>query len=142
MSPGRYTELFFLDEPTALAAGHRPCAECRRGDYNDFLRAFSLGQAASKMTAADMDAHLHNDRVQDGRQKTFECDLDDLPDGAMVDLAGLPVLWWGKQLIQWTPAGYTASVRRTSRKVKVVTPTATVAALRNGFCPRVHPSAG
>jgi len=89
LQPGRYTELFFLDEATALAAGHRPCAECMRGRFNEFRAAWSAGPVA----ATDLDAALHAERLTtDGKQATWRSPLGDLPDGAMVAIDGTPHL--------------------------------------------------
>ena len=95
MAPNRYTGLFFLDEATALAAGHRPCAECRNADYRSFL-------ALTGATRADeLDERLHAER---GR--LHESELGELPDGAFVVLEGEPWLVLGSELLRWTPGGY------------------------------------
>src|SRR5437764_12677942 len=83
MQPGRFTELFFLDEATAFAAGHRPCALCRREDYHRFgeiLRELH----PSQRKAVEIDAQLHGERLDGGAQRLHEAQLDDLPDGAFV----------------------------------------------------------
>src|SRR5581483_1096621 len=94
MSPGRYTELFFLDEATALAAGHRPCAECRRERFNAFCAAWSAGEkagASPRPTAEDIDSRLHAERVAPDRSKrSYMAAPDDLPDGVFVQVEG-----WG-----------------------------------------------
>src|SRR5215470_14668186 len=100
-----YTELFFLDEPTALAAGHRPCFECRREEANDFALKFAgRGERAS---APEMDYILHEERL-DGRTKRLRMrKLDDLPDGTFITLSGEDAFAVrGKHLLRWTPAGY------------------------------------
>jgi hypothetical protein len=89
MAPDRYTELFFLDEATGLAAGHRPCFECRRKSYNAFVDAWArgngLGVGDQRPTAASIDERLHQKRIGPGRSKrTFRASIDDLPDGVFV----------------------------------------------------------
>ena len=132
--PGRYTELFFLDEATAFAAGHRPCAECRREDYNRFRHL--VGE-----TRADaIDERLHAERLGPYRVAP----VDDLPDGAFVLNDGEPWLVRGTELLRWTPAGYTDRRRRSSGAAQVVTPPLLVAVLRTGWSGVVqlqHPSA-
>src|SRR4051794_39845093 len=137
MQPGRYTELFFLDEATAMAAGHRPCAECRRGDYRSFLEVWP--GAAS---APAVNAQLHGER---GRR--YERPLDGLPDGVFVLRDGDPWLVRGARLWRWTPAGYVDRVARPAGETAVVvTPPSSVTVLERGWRPRlvdfVHPSAG
>ena len=103
MTPGLYTELLFLDEATALAAGHRPCAECRRDDYRRFKALFADALAARAVTiktAPDMDAVLHAERLSPQRT---EAEARDLPDGVMVALEGEAWLKWGNALHAWTP---------------------------------------
>src|SRR5436190_18839167 len=90
MTPNRYTELFFLDEATGLAAGHRPCAECRRGRFRAFCDAWRAGIGNSQaVTTAAIDHQLHAERFAPGRTKrSFPASLDDLPDGVFVTLEG------------------------------------------------------
>src|SRR5262249_2828593 len=97
MTPKRYTELFFLDEATALAAGHRPCAECRHGRFLDFCKAWKIvhpGEGGSQRPSADeIDNHLHSERVTGDRSKqSFMAALDELPDDVFVTVEA-----WGKQ---------------------------------------------
>jgi hypothetical protein len=147
MQPGRFTELFFLDEATAMAAGHRPCALCRREDYVRFVeiwRELHPGQAS----ADAIDAELHAERVVahgfDGLLN--DAVLDELPDGAFVlGGDGAPHLVLGRHLLRWTPAGYTRRVTRPrSQQVQLVTPPSLVSVLRTGWqpvVPFIHPSA-
>ena len=103
LQPGRYTELFFLDEATALAAGHRPCAECMRGRFNEFRAAWSANPTA----ATELDAALHAERLTpDGAQATWRSPLGDLPDGAMVALDRTPHLVRAGALRPWSFSGY------------------------------------
>ena len=102
MTPGRYTELFFLDEATALAAGHRPCFECRRERAIAFRQAWLAGNAslANNVVSVDhIDARLHNERLTDEyyvknrRKRTFKSDLNSLPEGAFVEMDKSPYLF-------------------------------------------------
>jgi hypothetical protein len=132
MPPGRYTGLFFLDEATAFAAGHRPCAECRREDYNRFM------EIVGERRADDLDERLHAERMG-SRPRTH-----DLPDGAFVLHDGEPWLVLEEGLRRWTPGGYTDRVAR-PREASVITPRTTLEVLRagwNGAVPFLHPSTG
>jgi hypothetical protein len=150
MTPGHYTELFFLDEATALAAGHRPCAECRHARFIAFRNAWVLahpGAAGSPRPAADeIDARLHAERLAPDRsRRSFVSALDELPDGVFVTLpawGGQAYLVWGDHLLAWSPGGYGGQRRRPKgEEVKVLTPPSTVRAIRAGYAPEVHPSA-
>jgi hypothetical protein len=145
MTPGHYTELFFLDEATALAAGHRPCAECRRTRFNDFRAAWRPG-GASRPSADEMDNQLHTERVGPDRTKRLsEANLDELPKGTFVQQASWgdgAYLVWGAELLVWSAGGYTGRIARPKKAtVSVLTPASTVAAIRAGYVPDVHPSA-
>ncbi len=135
LQPGRFTELFFLDEATAFAAGHRPCALCRRADYD---RALGLTGWSS---ADAIDTQLHAERLR----CYGETELGDLPDGAFVLRDGAPWLVRGEQLLRWTPGGYTERSPRGSGPVTVITPPTLVEVLRSDWLPLVpllHPTAG
>ena len=146
LQPGKFTELFFLDEVTAFAAGHRPCALCRREDYNRFL---SLWQAShpGQSSADAVDGRLHEERVEPGTraQRHHDAELDALPDGSFVLHDGQPHLLLGGSLLAWSPGGYTARVPRpTGTRTHLLTPPSLVAVLRHGWqstVPFVHPSA-
>ncbi len=151
MSPGCYTELFFLDEATGLAAGHRPCAECQRQRFREFRAAWVAGNpdlgSNRTPTAVEIDDRLHAGRVgAGGEQVRFEADLDDLPDGVFVTLEGgdeTAYLVWRGELLAWSLSGYRERRSRpTGARVSVLTPAPTVAAIRDGYVPGVHPSAG
>lgn len=141
MAPRHYTELFFLDEATALAAGHRPCAECRRLAWLAFRDAF----APAPMRAAELDRVLHTARLDRGRQRRCAFDINTLPDGVLVlDEAGrCPHLLHRGHLLPWSHQGYGAPrPRPDGGMVTVLTPAPTVAALARGYRPVLHPSAG
>ena len=142
-APGRLTELFFVDEATGLAAGHRPCGECRYRDYQAFKRAWAAGLGASVPGAAEIDARLHADRlVRPGIRRTYLAPLAELPDGTMVGLEDAPFLVHGGRLLAWTPGGYLDRQTPTAAgEVTVITPRATVAVLAAGYRPVVHPTA-
>jgi hypothetical protein len=146
LQPGKFTELFFLDEATAFAAGHRPCALCRREDYDRFgvlWRELHPGQIG----ADAMDAQLHAERIvpRTHEQIHHEAPLGDLPDGAFVLHDGAPHLVLGGDLRAWTPAGYVNNVPTPAgERATVITPPSLVAVLRAGWEPAVpllHPSA-
>ncbi len=150
MAPDRYTELFFLDEATGLTAGHRPCAECRHGRYLAFRDAWRAGNAdvigPVQVTADRLDSQLHADRLcPDRSQRTYRADLDELPDGVLVirEVGGASIcLLWRDHLHAWSPGGYTRCLARPqSETVRVLTPRSTVAAIREGYVPEVHPTA-
>jgi hypothetical protein len=146
-APGRLTELFFLDEATGLAAGHRPCGECRYRDYVAFKQAWASafsGFSGSLPGVAEIDSRLHADRLlRPGVRRTYTAALSGLPDGAMVSVDGAPFLVWSGGLLAWTPGGYRAPVSLApSAPVTVITPRATVGVLAAGYRPVVHPSAG
>jgi hypothetical protein len=132
MAPNRYTGLFFLDEATALAAGHRPCAECRNADYRSFLALTGASRAD------ELDTRLHADRGH-----MHDSELDELPDGAFVALEGQPWLVLGSELLRWTPGGYSERQPRSSGRVAVVTPPTSLHVLTSGWSgslPLVHPN--
>jgi hypothetical protein len=143
MTPGLYTELFFMDEATAFAAGHRPCFECRREDANRFRAAWAAGAGhVGALLVDDLDRALHDDRLERPEtMRRWRADPADLPDGAMVGADGEAALVWADQLLAWTPAGYGPARARTAGPVEVLTPRSIVAALTAGYRPVVHPSA-
>jgi hypothetical protein len=146
MQPGRFTELFFLDEATALAAGHRPCALCRRADYERFgelWRDIHPGQIGAD--AIDAQLHLERYDADTRAQRHHEAHLDDLPDGAFVLVDGHPRLVRGSRLLRWTPSGYLDPRPRPARaRAAVITPPSLLAVLRSSWesvVPLLHPSA-
>ena len=145
MPPRRWTMLFFLDEATALAAGHRPCAYCRRADYLSYVEAWRAGHGlAERPRAVEMDAVLHTQRVvsRTRQQVTRPARAGDLPDGAMVRRGDEIGLLGRGALRPWTFTGYGEPVViPPDTAVDLLTPPASVAALRAGYRPRLHPSA-
>jgi hypothetical protein len=136
-----YTELFFLDEVTAFAAGHRPCFECRRQDAERFAVLFSGKK--QRASADAMDSVLHAERLDGKAKRTYRLSLDSLPDGAMVALDGEVFAVRDKHLLPWTPSGYSASKPRPRNlEVDVLTPPSILSVLGRGYAPLWHPSAG
>jgi hypothetical protein len=136
MSPGHYTELFFLDEAVALAAGHRPCGECRRPFYRAFIEAANVGNENPIAGAKDLNAQLKSSRSA----ARSGAEIGTLPDGVFVDLAGGDVpdlrLVWAGALHRWTPGGYVDPIAISDAGVaeaSVVTPSLSVSALRHGY---------
>ena len=142
MQPHRYTELFFLDEAAAFAAGHRPCAECRNPDYKRF-RGLWLGRFGGHANAGEMDDALHAARLAGRAKRTYRAELRKLPDGAYVAIDGKAWLVWDAALLEWSDGGYGARRPRPARaEVEVLTPEPAVAVLAAGYRPTVHSSAG
>ncbi len=142
MTPGSYTELFFLDEAAALAAGHRPCAECRHADYARFRDAWAVSHPGTARTADAIDRTLHAERLAaPGIKRTYCARVAALPDGAYVDLGGVAWLLWKGAVLRWSAGGYVERRLRPRRGVvTVLTPPSTVAVMRAGYRPHVHAS--
>ena len=135
-----YTELFFLDEVTAFAAGHRPCFECRRKDAERFALLFSGKKR--RASAVAMDEILHAARLDGKAKRSHRAQLDTLPDGAMISLDGQAFAVRGHRLLRWAPGGYSQSRSRPRAiAVQVLTPPSILAVLRRGYAPLWHPSA-
>ena len=146
MSPDRYTELFFLDEAVALAAGHRPCAECRRERFTAFRESWALSvgvQPGTFLYADALDLELHRARIDRAKKKvTWSSSLDSLPSGCFVEIGGSAYLVLGGELLQWSPNGYVEKHRRSDDPdVSVLTPEPIVRCLRHGYRPELHYSA-
>lgn len=145
MPPGRWTALFFLDEATALAAGHRPCAYCRRERFASFAEAWRRASGSpTRPRAPEIDARLHAQRVdpRTRRQMTRTEVAGRLPDGVMIRREGQIGLLAGGSLLPWSFAGYGAPVPLTSTAtVDLLTPPATVGVIAAGYRPLLHPSA-
>jgi hypothetical protein len=138
-----YTELFFLDEPTALAAGHRPCFECRRRDAEAFAEGWRKAHGLrDRPRAAEMDRVLHRERLQGRTKRRHRQTVDDLPDGAFLVLDDAAFAVRGNALRRWTPTGYdTPAPRPRGVTVDVLTPPAILAVLAAGYQPHWHASA-
>ncbi len=131
-----YTELFFLDEPAAFAAGHRPCFECRRKDADEFARL------AGRYRAGEMDDLLHAQRLEGREKRIHRLDMESLPNGAFVDVDGAPYAVRGNCLLRWTPARYDGTrARPRAGKADVLTPPLMLKVLRGGYQPRWHRTA-
>ena len=148
MTPGRYTELFFLDESTALAAGHRPCAECQRERFNLFREIWAKANSeiacSPRPAATTLDAILHQERIATGSQVHRFCNsIENLPDGVFVtDDEQIAYLVLRNQLLRWSPAGYEHLPARTIRyPVRVLTPASVVRTLAAGYPVSIHSSA-
>jgi hypothetical protein len=146
MATRSWTELFFLDEATALAAGHRPCFLCRREAAERYRRAWAAAAgagntAAAAPSASAIDAVLHAERLQDGRKRLHEMKGDPLalPDGAMVSVGSDAYLIAGAGAWRWAPSGYEAPIRL-ERADGLLTPPSTLAALEAGYRPAIHAS--
>lgn len=147
MTPGRYTELFFLDEATALAAGHRPCFECQRDRFKRFQSLWARANPGlvdgSKPAADTIDTVLHRERITpDGQKATYFEPLASLPDGTFVALKGQPYLLFKQTLLPWTPNGYDRSITQPADQVmQVLTPQSVVQTLAGGYRVTIHSSA-
>ena len=146
LQPGKFTELFFLDEATSLAAGHRPCALCRRADYDrlaELWRRLHPGQVGAD--AIDLQLEAERRQPGSGERRLHETALDDLPDGAFVLHDGAAWLVLGSELLRWTPSGYAERTPRpTGQRAELITPPSLVELLRTDREPAVpllHPSA-
>ncbi len=147
--PG-WTELFFLDEPTALAAGHRPCFFCQRARASEFLGRFGQAFGIAEPRAPQVDARLHNERFASSRKPLPSIRAEEtaqLPDGAMVAIGGVPFAVRSGELLRWSFAGYEKPVgvetaTRGGTSLALITPPTTIAVLKAGFAPVWHASAG
>jgi hypothetical protein len=139
MTPNRWTELFFLDEATALAAGHRPCTFCQRQRSIEFREHWVAANQAvfgiSDIKVDAIDKILHQERMS--IEKPF-LPIDELPDGVFVEYHGKPFLIFNKQLIDWSFAGYGRSIEKPKNTIiKVLTPLSTVRSIMIGFKPKI-----
>ncbi|MDD1516296.1 MULTISPECIES: hypothetical protein [Bradyrhizobium] len=142
MARRSWTELFFFDEATALAAGHRPCFFCRRDDANRFRAAWESGNGASKVSAKAMDAKLHRERLDRGRKRLhpLPVPLAELPDGTMVQQDDESFLITQGRALLWSFAGYASYARALDRPM-LLTPPSILRALSAGYEAILHPSA-
>jgi hypothetical protein len=142
--PGHFTVLFFHDEAVALAAGHRPCALCRRGAYNAFRAALVAASGIRLPLARELDRQLHAERIVRGthRRRFYESGWETVPAGAFVLTSDGPALVLDDALVPWTVRGYTSEQTRPSGGVAtIITPPSTVAALRAGYRPQIDSAA-
>jgi hypothetical protein len=141
--PNHYTFLFFHDEAVALAAGHRPCAECRRDSYQAYRSAWATGLSVDPPSAQAMNRQLHAERLIGGthRRRLHRMRWAELPDGAFALQGGAPFLVLGEEIIEWGTEGYGQRRPRPSGLAQVITPPSTVAALRAGYPVQLDPSA-
>ncbi|HEU0196146.1 MAG TPA: hypothetical protein VFQ88_02890 [Nevskiaceae bacterium] len=147
-SPHTWSELFFLDEATAFAAGHRPCAYCRRPRYREFKRSWCAANRelldSAEPRATQIDALLQAERVtRDGHKRVWTTGYGELPSGAFIALGGNACLMWDRKLLPWSHWGYGASLAAppADAQVDVLTPRSIVALFATGFRPQVHASA-
>jgi hypothetical protein len=140
MAPGAYTELFFLDEAVACAAGHRPCAECRRAEYRAYAAAWA--DVFGQTNAAGIDRALHAARIDGRGQRRHTAPAQGLPDGVMVLIADQPHLIRSGRALPFAPDGYGPPVALPHGDVTVLTPAPSVAVMAAGWQPALHPSAG
>jgi hypothetical protein len=144
LQPGKFTELFFLDEATAFAAGHRPCALCRRKDYDRFMGSWRRLHDDVGVDAVDL--RLHGERFDSvaRRRRLHDAAFEELPDGVFVVHGGDAKLVLGDELLAWSPGGYRARERRPRGRATLVTPPSIAAVLRSGWetaVPFLHPTA-
>jgi hypothetical protein len=140
-----YTELFFLDEVTALAAGHRPCFECRRADAKAFAEQWAQAKNSNVPYAPEMDLVLQSERLDGRAKRTHAMPIDALPDGAFVALKSAPHIAYAiraSHLLRWSENGYLEKIARPPRiEADVLTPPSIIGVLAAGYSPRWHPSA-
>lgn len=141
MATRSWTELFFLDEATAFAAGHRPCFYCRREDANRFRAAWETGNRVARVHAPEIDAVLHRERLVSGKmQHPLPMKMEDLPNGAMVQAGGDSFLIARGRALRWSPGGYSRS-SAALQGAMLLTPPSTLRAFVAGYRPVLHPSA-
>ena len=141
----RYTALFFLDEVTAFAAGHRPCFECRRADAKLFAQSWAQSKRSTVPHAPEMDMVLQAERLDGRAKRTHQCTIGELPDGAVLTLKDQPRVAFalrGSNLLRWSEHGYVEKVARPHGLIHVLTPPSIVGVLAAGYQPQWHPTAG
>jgi len=142
MTPNQYTELFFLDEVTALAAGHRPCFECRRSDATAFAESWKTAFGGAKRPlVAEMDRALHTERLEGRAKRTHRVDFAELPAGAVVRTSDAFIAKTDKAALAWSFDGYRPA-EMIAGEVDCLTPPAILAVLKAGYAPTWHHSAG
>jgi hypothetical protein len=142
--PHHYTALFFHDEAVALAAGHRPCALCRRASYRAYREAYASVAGGAIASAKEADRRLHDERLVRGThtRRFHEMNWGELPDGSFVRAQDTCALVLGAALVDWSYTGYVRAVPRPRRgRAQVITPPMTVAALLGGYAPQIDAEA-
>jgi hypothetical protein len=139
MTPHRWTELFFLDEATAFAAGHRPCAECRREDYKRF-RSLWESRFGAVSSVDEIDAILHDQRLQTGRKPVWRARVESLHDGTYVQMNDAAYVLWNGELARWSDSGYRERLQLPAIELDVLTPRSIVELFRAGYRPAIHPT--
>jgi hypothetical protein len=143
MSPNRWTELFFLDEATAFAAGHRPCFECRKDDAKRFKSCWIKGNPSYQFnlttSIGDIDEIIHRERINSVKKKiTHQRERSEIADGTFISMDDAPYLFKNDRLHRWTPFGYEDSMAvHNSSTFKILTPNSIVNAFREGYVPQV-----
>jgi len=142
MAPNLYTELFFMDEATAFAAGHRPCFECRKSDYKKFKSFWLKGNPGygfhEKTSIREIDDIIHSERIdRKGNKLTFEADIKDLPDGTFILIEDEPYLLADQKIYHWTPFGYDEGITLPSGTITVLTPKSVINTFRAGYYPQI-----
>lgn len=147
-SKDSYSELFFLDEATALSAGHRPCGDCRRERLKEFKlrwqQANSENGDTSGIKVEVIDTQMHAERnKRDGTKVTYQAKLGELPDGVFISIDGVALLKWNNKLFEWSASGYLERLEILSEElvVDVLTPRSVVGVIKAGYVPQVHHSA-
>lgn len=146
MSEGRYTELFFLDEATALSAGHRPCFDCQRELFYKFRSCWIKTNARlyglHNPMIVEIDRVLHKERITRKEMKvTYQDNALNVGRGAFIELSGKYYLKWKNRYFEWSPAGYVASITLPpNQQVTILTPKSIVRMFKNGYVPNVHDS--
>jgi hypothetical protein len=145
MTPDRWTELFFMDEATAFGAGHRPCAECRREDFNRFKKYWLFGNAEvgfnEKTSISLIDNFVHVERVDKKNcKRTHKQMAEQLPDGTMIMISGRAYVKKEDRIFEWSPGGYINAVEIPGGEVDVLTPSSFVKAFQAGYLPQIHVS--
>jgi hypothetical protein len=141
MTPNRWTELFFLDEATAFAAGHRPCCECRKENFKQFKVCWLMGNPQYGLEPAvsikEIDTIIHRERIaKDAAKKMYQARAHDLPEGTFIELEGSPFLLANKRRYKWSPFGYRRGILIAKNEtVNVLTPGSVVNAFMAGYRP-------
>jgi hypothetical protein len=142
--PHRFTWLYFHDEAVSFAAGHRPCAECRRDAYEAYRAAWADGHGVAVPSAREINRRLHGERIVRGthRRRVHDMPWAGLPDGVFVCLDGTPAVVLGNAVVEWTTEGYRERrARPAAGTAEVITPPSTVAAVRAGYEAQIDASA-